>query len=50
MIPVQFQKIEKEKLSLLTKRLPGSKLVQNKVLDIYNFRVVKYYKPISKIF
>ena len=49
MIPVQFQKLEKEKLSVLKRTLPVSKLVQNRVLDIYNFRIMKYYKPISKI-
>jgi hypothetical protein len=49
MIPVQFQKIEKEKLSLLKKKLPVTKQVQNEVLDTYYYKIVKYYKPISKI-
>jgi hypothetical protein len=49
MIPIQFNNIEKEKIHKAQKKSPTSKLVKNEILEITNFRVAKYYKPISRL-
>lgn len=50
MKPIQFNKIEKTRISKLKKGAFTSKLVQNEVLGITSFRILKYYKPISRLF
>ena len=50
MIPIQFLNIEKVELKETKDNLPRVKNIKNNVLGIENYKIVKYYKPISKLY